>query len=126
MLNYWWVTRPKRKLNSIPEVLATFADLRAELSAAPTAKAIKEEMSQPDMDDDDDDMPSKKRKKKSSSSIYGVISCIVSLVIFVIIGTLWLQENPFAKMFEPENVSSDSEVEATGEVVTVPNLVGVK
>lgn len=22
MLNYWWVTRPKRKLNSIPEVLA--------------------------------------------------------------------------------------------------------
>lgn len=27
MLNYWWVTRPKRKLNSIPEVLASFTDL---------------------------------------------------------------------------------------------------
>ena len=27
MLNYWWVTIPKRKLNSVPEVLATFADL---------------------------------------------------------------------------------------------------
>lgn len=27
MLNYWWVTRPKRKLNSIPEVLTTFADM---------------------------------------------------------------------------------------------------
>ena len=26
-LNYWWVTRPKRKLNSIPEVLAAFADI---------------------------------------------------------------------------------------------------
>lgn len=26
-MNYWWVTRPKRKLNSIPDVLATFADL---------------------------------------------------------------------------------------------------
>jgi len=25
MLNYWWVTRPKRKLNSIPEVLAAFS-----------------------------------------------------------------------------------------------------
>jgi len=24
MINYWWVTRPKRKLNSIPEVLSTF------------------------------------------------------------------------------------------------------
>ena len=27
MLNYWWVTRPKRKLNSVPEVLATFAKI---------------------------------------------------------------------------------------------------
>ena len=27
LLNYWWVTRPKRKLNSIPEVLACFASV---------------------------------------------------------------------------------------------------
>lgn len=27
MTNYWWVTRPKRKLNSIPEVLATFSEI---------------------------------------------------------------------------------------------------
>jgi len=27
LLNYWWVTRPKRKLNSIPDVLATFAEM---------------------------------------------------------------------------------------------------
>lgn len=27
MLNYWWVTRPKRKLNSIPEVLSTCAEI---------------------------------------------------------------------------------------------------
>ena len=27
MINTWWVTRPKRKLNSIPEVLATFAEI---------------------------------------------------------------------------------------------------
>ncbi len=27
MLNYWWVTRPKRKLNSMPEVLACCADV---------------------------------------------------------------------------------------------------
>lgn len=26
MINYWWVTRPKRKLNSIPEVLAVFSE----------------------------------------------------------------------------------------------------
>lgn len=27
MINYWWVTRPKRKLNSVPEVLTTFAEI---------------------------------------------------------------------------------------------------
>lgn len=29
-INYWWFTRPKRKLNSIPEVLATFASVALE------------------------------------------------------------------------------------------------
>lgn len=27
MINYWWVTRPKRKLNTIPDVLSTFAEI---------------------------------------------------------------------------------------------------
>ncbi len=27
MINYWWVTRPKRKLNSVPEVLAGIAEV---------------------------------------------------------------------------------------------------
>lgn len=27
MINYWWVTRPKRKLNSVPEVLSTFVTI---------------------------------------------------------------------------------------------------
>ena len=26
MINYWWVTRPKRKLNSIPDVLSVFSE----------------------------------------------------------------------------------------------------
>ena len=27
MMNYWWVTRPKRRLNSVPEVLGTLAEI---------------------------------------------------------------------------------------------------
>lgn len=27
MINYWWVTRPKRRLNTIPEFLSTFAEI---------------------------------------------------------------------------------------------------
>ncbi|MDR2905855.1 MAG: hypothetical protein LBU73_07875 [Helicobacteraceae bacterium] len=35
MINYWWVTRPKRRLNAVPEILATIADtaLNAEWQA---------------------------------------------------------------------------------------------
>ena len=108
----------------------SFADLRAKLFAAPSVKAIQEELSRPDVDDDDDDgnIPKSKKKKRSGNSVLpGVISCIVSLVLFVIVGTYWLQGNPFAAMFSPSDASSDSDAEGvTGEVVTVPNLVGVK
>lgn len=27
LIDYWWVTRPKRRLNSVPEVLSTFAEM---------------------------------------------------------------------------------------------------
>ena len=109
----------------------SFDELRAKLSAAPSVKAIQEELARPDIDDDDDDdkdAGGKKKKKKSGGSVLpGVISCIVSLVLFVMIGTYWLQGNPFASMFSPEMNSSDSDAEGvTGEMVTVPNFVGVK
>ncbi|MBQ1546503.1 MAG: PASTA domain-containing protein [Clostridia bacterium] len=109
--------------------LKTFAEMRAKLLAAPTVKSIREELAQPDIDDDEDDnIPdNKKRKRSGDSKLPGVISCVVSLVLFVIIGTYWLQGNPFAAMFSPSDASSDSDAEATkGEMVTVPNLVGVK
>ncbi len=108
--------------------ISSFDELRAKLSAAPSVKAIQAELSRPDADDDDDDnIPSKKKKSSGNSILPGVISCIVFLVLFVIIGTYWLQGNPFAAMFSPTANSSDSDAEGvTGEMVTVPNLVGVK
>ncbi|MDE7389371.1 MAG: PASTA domain-containing protein [Lachnospiraceae bacterium] len=111
--------------------IQSFEELKAQLSAAPTVKAIQEEISRPNLDDDDEDeRPEKKKKskkKKRGSRIYGVIAGIVSLVLFVFVGTSWLESNPFEKWFQPDNVSSDSDDEAlTGDLVTVPNLVGVK
>lgn len=104
----------------------TFEELKAQLSAAPTVNAIKEEISRPDVEDDDDDERPKKKGKKKSSYVYGVVSCIVFLLVFVLIGTFWLQDNPFASLFTPSD-SSDTDTDAvSGDVVTVPNLVGVK
>lgn len=110
------------------ERIQTFEEMKAQLSAAPTVQAIQEEISRPNVDDydEDDDVPAKKKKKSGNSYVYGVISCILSLVLFVIIGTYWLQGNPFASLFEPANTSFDSDAETKGETVTVPNMVGVK
>lgn len=106
----------------------SFEDVRAQLSAAPTVKAIQEEISSPNMDDDEEDeRPKKKAKKKKGSYVYGIIACIVSLVVFVFIGTFWLEGNPFEMLFRPDGASSDTDSDAvSGEIVTVPNLVGVK
>lgn len=107
----------------------SFAELRAMLSAAPSVQAIREEIARPDVDDDDDDdeVKGKKKKKSGGSKLPGVISCVVSLVLFVIIGTYWLQGNPFAAMFSPSDASSDSDADGlNGDTVTVPNLVSVK
>lgn len=108
--------------------IQSFEEMKAQLSAAPTVKAIQEEISRTNVEDDDNDSSASagKKKKKKTSYVYGVVSCIIFLVLFVIIGTLWLQDNPFAALFEPASASSDSDVELTGELVTVPNLVGVK
>lgn len=111
------------------ERVQSFDELRGQLFAAPTVKDIREEISRTDEEDDEDNdyIPEKKKKKKRPTRVYGVVSCIISLVLFVIIGTYWLQGNPFASLFAPENASSDSDGEGiTGETVTVPNLVGVK
>ena len=106
----------------------SFAEVKAQLSAAPTVKAIQEEISSPNMDDDDEDnRPKRKAKKKQGSYAYGIIACVVSLVVFVFIGTFWLEGNPFESLFRPDGSSSDNDSDAvSGEIVTVPNLVGVK
>ena len=108
--------------------IENFDELRAKLSAAPSVNTIREELSKPDEEDDEeDDIPVKKKSRRSGGSkLPGVISCIVFLVLFVIVGTKWLDGNPFAAMFSPGDDSSDSDLENTGETVTVPNFVGVK
>lgn len=110
--------------------IQTFDEMRSKLAEAPSVSVIREELSRPDNDDDDEEdenIPGTKKKKSGGSKLPGVISCIVSLVLFVIVGTYWLQGNPFAAMFSPTASSSDSDAEGvTGELVTVPNLVGVK
>ncbi len=111
--------------------IQSFSDMRDKLSSAPSIKVIQEEISRADIDDDDDDYDREqdrnRNKKSGGSKLPGVIAFIVSMVLFVIIGTYWLQGNPFAAMFSPSDASSDSDVEGTtGELVPVPNLVGVK
>lgn len=85
-----------------------FEELRAQLSAAPTVQAIQEEIAKPAVPpviEDDEET-----EGKSSNFRWGVISMIVSLVVFAGLGYFWLsQGNPFEGMFTADNTASNVE-----------------
>lgn len=115
-----------------------FESLRAQLSAAPTVKAIQEEIARPavvPMEEEDTE-----EKKGLSNFAWGVIAAVIALVIFSVAGFLWVSTNPFEGLFQPGEDATDptatTEVtEPLGEDFTyprdseffrVPSFIGMK
>lgn len=116
-----------------------FETMRAQLSAAPTVKAIQEEIARPAV------VPvveeEVEEKKGPSNFTWGVISAIIALIIFSVVGFLWISTNPFAELFqqnegttdptsstvEPETeLGEDFTYPKDSEFFRVPNFVGMK
>lgn len=88
--------------------IADFESLRAQLSAAPTVKAIQEEIARPAV------IPptggEEGGKRRVSNFACGVIATAVALVVFSVAGFFWVASNPFQGMF----VTSGGSTEETG------------
>lgn len=115
-----------------------FETMRAQLSAAPTVKAIQEEIARPavvPMIEEDVE-----EKKGVSNFTWGVIAAIIALVVFSAAGFWWISTNPFEGLFQPgeaptEPTSATSTTEPEGEDFTyprdseffrVPSFIGLK
>ncbi len=109
--------------------VANFEDMRAQLSAAPTVKAIQEEIARPATTPIE--VEEYKSKKVSNFSV-GLISSIVALIIFSFVGFLWVQTNPFEGLFKVENPTNPtsqtdptnpSNPSVSGDAVKIPDFV---
>lgn len=97
--------------------ICDFETLRAQLSAAPTVKAIQEEIAKPAVPVNQDEFEDS--KKHISNFACGVIAMIIGLIVFAGLGYYWLTTNPFDGVFAQQNTSSTSETQAT-EATNLP------
>lgn len=117
------------------ERITDFETLRAQLSAAPTVKAIQEEIAKPAVPINEESLDDGKRHM--SNFAYGVIALVIAVIIFGGLGYYWLTTNPFDGMFSAQNNSNSSQqsTEATvladdftypkdSQYFRVPNFVG--
>ena len=119
--------------------ISDFETMRAQLSAAPTVKAIQEEIARPAVVPVIGEEP--EEKKGLSNFACGLISAIVALVVFAAVGFFWLSTNPFDGMFQqspdqtdPTSASASTEAELgedftypkDSEFFRVPSFVGLK
>ena len=115
-----------------------FETLRAQLSAAPTVKAIQEEIARPAVVPQTEGASG---KKKLSNFSYGVIAAVVALIVFSVAGFFWVSSNPFQGMFlsspstsDPSDPSSPSDSSIPADYIypkdskyfRVPNFINKK
>lgn len=116
--------------------IANFEDLRAQLSAAPTVQAIKEEIAKPvvpvNSDEPDEDT------SKSGNFRWGVIAMIIGLVVFSVAGYFWYSQKPFEGLFDGSTDTTSAEEQsnpadimddnytypADSEYFRVPDFIG--
>lgn len=115
-----------------------FESLRAQLSAAPTVKAIQEEIARPAVVPME--VEETEEKKGVSNFAWGVIAAVIALVVFSVAGFLWISTNPFENMFRQgesaidptattevtEPLGEDFTYPKDSEFFRVPSFVGMK
>ncbi len=117
-----------------------FETMRAQLSAAPTVKAIQEEIARPAVVPEVEE-EGEEEKKGLSNFAWGLIAAIIALLIFSAAGFFWVSTNPFEGMFH-QNTSETDPTAATAtteadmgedftyprdsEFFRVPSFVGLK
>lgn len=93
-----------------------FETMRAQLSAAPTVKAIQEEIARPAVVPEIEEEP--EEKKGLSNFACGLIAAVIALVVFSAVGFYWISTNPFDGLFsaDTEQTEASSATDTTEEL----------
>jgi serine/threonine-protein kinase len=104
--------------------ISDFDELRSQLSVAPTAQAIQEEISKTASLAD---VNQKQNKNKSSNNTkISIIACLISLVVFVGIGILLVATNCFGLIGDNDDAFEETTTTQSWDGPTVENFVGQK
>ncbi len=108
--------------------IKTFENLRTQLSAAPTVKAIQNEATRNEMKNQTVQNYTPRKKEGVPGFVWGILSVLAIMLILLVVGTYWIQSNPdaFRKAFGT-NDSEEVSDESSGSdpySIAIPNLIG--
>lgn len=109
--------------------IQTFEKLRAQLSAAPTVKAIQTEATRSAIQNEMVQNYTPKKKTGVPGFVWATLSVLLCILILLVAGIIWMQDNPFNTWFTSDEqvseVSEESDNSSTNpNEIQVPNLVG--
>lgn len=109
--------------------IQTFEEMRNQLSAAPTVKAIRTEANRSAMQNAAASRYNNKKKSTVPGYAWAILSVMMCLLILLVTGIMWMQKNPDGLMNifggnteESEEVSEQSLSDPT--MMLIPNIVG--
>lgn len=109
--------------------IQTFEKMRTQLSAAPTVKAIQTEATRSAIQTEVAQNYVPKKKTGVPGFVWALLSVLSCILILLVAGIIWMQDNPFNTWFatesEPSEVSEVSEVSNDDpNIIQIPDLKG--
>lgn len=110
--------------------IQTFEKLRTRISAAPTVKAIQNEATRSAIQSEVAQNYTPKKKNGVPGFVWAILSILLCLLILLVAGIIWMQENPFNTWFTSEesevseisDISEDSDIDPNA--IQIPDLRG--
>ena len=114
-----------QKLNRI----ATFEEMRTQLSSAPTVKAIRNEANRNAIQSEAAENYAPRKKDGVPGFVWGILTVLACLLILLVAGIYWISNNPDSFNSFIGGKTEESEEESIGDpddpdMIFIPNLVG--
>lgn len=110
----------------------TFDELRTQLSAAPTVKAIRNEANRNAIQSEAASNYASKKKEGISGAVWAILSVLLCMLILLVAGIFWVNSNPdmFRNLLSPAAAEEESEEPEESNtdpnLISIPNLIGKK
>lgn len=107
--------------------IKTFKQLQEQLSAAPMVKAIQTEATRSAIQNEVAHNYVSKKKNGIPGFVWAILTVLSGLLILLVAGIIWMQNNPFTNIFAPAVEESSEESETSNvnpNMIQIPNLVG--